>query len=86
MAERTVKLSDRQVWAVALSAVADAVDDFDFDLSNRFPSADPHSLSAVEDAIYDIYQMAAAAAAVAGGGESTLNRLLRRMLTGEEGG
>jgi len=84
VSERTLKLNDRAVRAIALSAVADLIDNGSTDLFNRFPLVRLQSLSAVEDAIFDIYQMAEAAVFIAAGGEDAWNRLIRWVLTGEE--
>lgn len=84
MTERTVKLSDREVRAVAFSAVADLIDNGDADLFNRYPLVSRQSLSKVQDVIFDIYLLAEAGTFIAAGGEDGWNRLIRWMLTGEE--
>ncbi len=84
MTERTVKLTEREVRALAHSTVADLIDGVDPDLFNRYPLVDRGSLSAVMDAVFELYQVTEESALFVAGGQDGWERLMHKVLTGEE--
>jgi len=86
MTERTVKLSDREVRALAYIEAASYLNIGSEGLFNDYPHVERASLSAVSDMVGELCGGLEAASMAAVGGREAFNALLLKTLSGKENG